>query len=119
MSFYSLTIHELQDMLARGQVSAVEVTRAVLDRIEAVEDTVNAYITLEPEKALEQAAAADKALKTGSGGPLCGIPLSIKDVLCTRGMRTTCGSRILENFVPPYDATAVAKLKEDGVVLVG
>ena len=119
MSLNSLTIHELQDMLAKREVSAVEVTRSVLDRIDAVEENVNAYITLEPEAALEQAAAADKLLKTGSGGVLCGIPLSIKDVLCTKGMRTTCGSRILENFVPPYDATTVARLKNSGAVLVG
>jgi len=119
MSLNSLTIHELQDMLAKREVSAVEVTRSVLDRIEAVEENVNAYITLEPEAALEQAAAADELLKTGSGGMLCGIPLSIKDVLCTKGMRTTCGSRILENFVPPYDATTVVKLKNSGAVLVG
>lgn len=119
MSLSNLTIHELQDMLAKGQVSAVEVTRAVLDRIEAVEETVNAYITLEPEKALQQAAAADELLKEGSGGPLCGIPISIKDVLCTKGIRTTCGSRILENFVPPYDATTVEKLKKAGGVLIG
>ncbi len=119
MSLNSLTIHELQDMLVKREVSAVEVTRSVLDRIEAVEENVNAYITLEPEAALKQAAAADELLKTGSGGVLCGIPLSIKDVLCTKGMRTTCGSRILENFVPPYDATTVARLKNSGAVLVG
>lgn len=119
MSLSNLTIHALQDMLAKGQVSAVEVTSAVLDRIEAVEETVNAYITLEPEKALQQAAAADELLKEGSGGPLCGIPISIKDVLCTKGIRTTCGSRILENFVPPYDATTVEKLKKADGVLIG
>jgi aspartyl-tRNA(Asn)/glutamyl-tRNA(Gln) amidotransferase subunit A len=119
MSLNSLTIHELQKMLAGRQVSAVEVTRSVLDRIEKVEDRVNAYITLEPEQALQQAAAADEQLKTGSGGELCGIPISVKDVLCTRGMRTTCGSRILENFVPPYDASTVEKLKKAGAVLIG
>lgn len=119
MALHALTIHELQGMLATGQVSAVEVTRDVLDRIEKVEDKVRSYITLDPELALRQAEAADKKLKDGTGGPLCGIPLSIKDVLCTDGMRTTCGSRILENFVPPYDATTVAKLKKAGAVLIG
>jgi aspartyl-tRNA(Asn)/glutamyl-tRNA(Gln) amidotransferase subunit A len=119
MSLHKLTIHELREMLAGRQVSAVELTRDVLQRIEKVEDRVKAYITLDPEGALKGAEAADKELKMGTGGPLCGIPLSIKDVLCTDGMRTTCGSRILENFVPPYDATSIVKLKEAGAVLLG
>jgi aspartyl-tRNA(Asn)/glutamyl-tRNA(Gln) amidotransferase subunit A len=119
MSFYRLTIHELREMLSTGKVSALELTRDVLARIEKVEDKVKAYITLDPEGALEQAEAADKQIKVGTGGELCGIPLSIKDVLCTEGMRTTCGSRMLENFVPPYDATAIAKLKQAGAVLLG
>jgi aspartyl-tRNA(Asn)/glutamyl-tRNA(Gln) amidotransferase subunit A len=119
MSLHRLTIHELREMLAGRQVSAVELTRDVLQRIEKVEDRVKAYITLDPEGALKRAEAADTELKMGTGGPLCGIPLSIKDVLCTDGMRTTCGSRILENFVPPYDATSIVKLKEAGAVLLG
>jgi len=106
-------------MLDKRQVSAVDLTKDLLDRIEKVEDKVKAYITLDPEGALSQAEAADKKLKEGTGGALCGIPLSIKDVLCTNGMRTTCGSRILENFVPPYDATAIVKLKQAGGVLLG
>ena len=106
-------------MLARRQVSAVELTRDVLQRIEKVEDKVRAYITLDPEGAIKQAEAADKELKEGTGGALCGIPLSIKDVLCTDGTRTTCGSRILENFVPPYDATSIEKLKKAGGVILG
>ena len=106
-------------MLASRKISAVELTKDVLDRIEKVEDKVKAYITLDPEGALKQAEAADKQIKEGKGGALCGIPLSIKDVLCTEGMRTTCGSRILENFLPPYDATAVFKLKQAGAVLLG
>ena len=106
-------------MLAHRQVSAVELTRDVLHRIEKVEDKVKAYITLDPEGAIEQAEAADKKLKEGAGGPLCGIPLSIKDVLCTAGMRTTCGSRMLENFIPPYNATSITKVKQAGAVLLG
>ena len=119
MSLHKLTIHELREMLDGRQVSAVELTRDVLQRIEKVEDRVKAYITLDPEGALMQAEAADKERKEGTGGLLCGIPLSIKDVLCTDGMRTTCGSRILENFVPPYDATSIVKLKQAGAVLLG
>ena len=101
MSLHRLTVHELQEMLASRKISAVELTKDVLDRIEKVEDKVKAYITLDREGALKQAEAADKQIKEGTGGALCGIPLSIKDVLCTEGMRTTCGSRILENFLPP------------------
>lgn len=119
MSLHKLSIHELREMLDGRQVSAVELTRDVLQRIEKVEDRVKAYITLDPEGALMQAEAADKERKEGTGGLLCGIPLSIKDVLCTDGMRTTCGSRILENFVPPYDATSIVKLKQAGAVLLG
>ena len=119
MSLNRLTIHELRKLLATRQISAVELARDVLARIEKVEDKVKAFITLDPEGAIKQAAAADKELKAGTGGVLCGIPLSIKDVLCTEGMRTTCGSRILENFVPPYDATTVARLKQSGAVLLG
>jgi aspartyl-tRNA(Asn)/glutamyl-tRNA(Gln) amidotransferase subunit A len=119
MSLHKLTIHELLEMLNGRQVSAVELIRDVLQRIEKVEDRVKAYITLDPEGALMQAEAADKERKEGTGGLLCGIPLSIKDVLCTDGMRTTCGSRILENFVPPYDATSIVKLKQAGAVLLG
>jgi aspartyl-tRNA(Asn)/glutamyl-tRNA(Gln) amidotransferase subunit A len=119
MALHALTIHELQEMLATGQISAVELTRDVLSRIEKVEDKVKAYITLTSEQALYQAEEADKKLKAGTGGQLCGIPVSIKDVLCTDGIRTTCGSHILENFVPPYDATSIMKLKQADAVLVG
>ncbi len=119
MALHQLTIHELQEMLAKGEISATEVTVGVLDRIEKVEDAVNAYISFDSAGALKQAEEAEKKLKEGTAGPLCGIPVSIKDVLCTEGMRTTCGSRILENFIPPYDATTVAKLKEAGAVLIG
>jgi len=119
MSLHTLTIHELQDMLAGKKVSAVEITRDVLARIEKVEEKVKAFITYDPEAAMQQAEAADKKLAAGTGGSLCGIPLSIKDVLCTQGVRTTCGSRILENFIPPYDATAVVKLKQADAVIIG
>ena len=119
MSLHALTIHELQDMLAGKKVSAVEIARNVLARIEKVEEKVKAFITYDPEGALQQAEAADKKLAAGTGGSLCGIPLSIKDVLCTQGVRTTCGSRILENFIPPYDATVIEKLKQADAVIVG
>lgn len=119
MELFALTIHELQALLARREASAVELTTAVLDRIAAVDGKVNAYITVARQQALQQAAAADGLLREGTGGPLCGIPFSIKDVLCIKGMRTTCGSRMLESFVPPYDATVIEKLRQEGAILVG
>jgi len=119
MDIHALTIHALHELLARREVSAVEATRAVLARIEALDDRIRAFITVAPEQALEQAEAADHRLARGEAGPLCGVPVSIKDVLCTRGLRTTCGSRILESFIPPYDATVVEKLRQAGAVVVG
>jgi len=113
------TISDLRQQLARRSVSAAELTRAALERIAAVEDKVHAFITVTPEAALKQAAQADAMLAAGTAGPLTGIPIAIKDVLCTRGVRTTCGSRMLETFVPPYDATVVARLREAGAIMVG
>jgi aspartyl-tRNA(Asn)/glutamyl-tRNA(Gln) amidotransferase subunit A len=114
-----LTIHEASDRLAAGEITAVELTEDVIDRILAVDNDVRAYLTLTPEAALDQARAADERRSAGENGPLLGVPLAIKDVLCTKGVTTTCGSRILEDFVPPYDATAVAHLKGAGAVLLG
>lgn len=119
MELYQLTIHEAHDCLAAGECTAVELTEAVLERILAVDNDVQAYLTLTPEEALAQARAADERRAAGEDTPLLGIPLAIKDVLCTEGIHTTCGSRILENFVPPYDATAVTLLKAAGAVLLG
>ncbi len=119
MELHKLTIHELRDLLKKREVSAVDATRKVLERIDSVDDTIQAFITVDHNKALKQAEEADKLLQSGEGGELCGVPLSIKDVLCTKGIRTTCGSRILETFVPPYDATVVDKLNKSGAVTVG
>jgi aspartyl-tRNA(Asn)/glutamyl-tRNA(Gln) amidotransferase subunit A len=117
---FRLTVHEAASLLARRQVSSLELTRAVLDRLGQVEGHLNAFVTLTPELALEQAREADQRLARGEGvTPLTGIPAAIKDVICTRGVRTTCGSRMLENFVPPYDATVVQRLKAAGLVMVG
>lgn len=119
MELHQLTIHEARDRLAREEITAVQLTETVLARIVEVDNEVRAYLTLTPEEALAQARAADERRVAGQDSPLLGIPLAIKDVLCTEGIPTTCGSRILEDFIPPYDATAVARLKAAGAILLG
>ena len=119
MRLYELTIHQAHELLSQGRISSVELTRAVLERIEQVDGRVRAYLLTTPEAALNSAEAADRRRAEGEDHPLLGIPLAIKDVLCTRGVQTTCGSRILQGFVPPYDATAVSKLLDAGSVLLG
>ncbi|MDH4264138.1 MAG: Asp-tRNA(Asn)/Glu-tRNA(Gln) amidotransferase subunit GatA [Deltaproteobacteria bacterium] len=119
MELCQLTAYQLHEMLMRKEVTSREVTGSVLKRIAQVEDRVHAYITRTPDLAMEQAALADSRLQKGNAGPLTGIPLAIKDLICTRGVRTTCGSHILENFIPTYDATVIEKLKDAGAVLVG
>lgn len=119
MDLYRLTIHEAHELLAKGEVTSVELTSAVFDRIEQVEDKVGAYITLVKDRAMAEAKAADEMIRQGKGGRLTGVPLAIKDILCTQGIKTTCGSKILENFVPPYNSTVVDKLKRAYAVIVG
>jgi len=119
MELFELTIHELHDRLKKREVSSVEATMSCLARIEAVDPRVNAFLTVTPEEALAAAAAADRRIAAGEMDLLTGIPVALKDIFLTRGIRTTCASRILENFIPPYDATSWLKLKERGAVLVG
>ena len=115
-----LTAHECKKKLEKKEISSKELTQAVLDRIHAVEDRVKAYITQTPEQAIKTAEEIDNHRAQGKTlGPLAGIPIALKDVLCTKGIRTTCASRMLENFVPPYTATAVEKIFDAGAVLVG
>jgi aspartyl-tRNA(Asn)/glutamyl-tRNA(Gln) amidotransferase subunit A len=115
-----LTIHELGERFRRRELTPSEVTEAYLARIVALDPQVQAYLTVTREPAMRQAAEADARYAAGTPrGPLDGVPIAVKDVLCTRGIRTTCGSRILESFVPPYDATAVARLLAAGAVLLG
>lgn len=118
-SLHSLTIHEALDGLRAKEYSAVELTQSVLDRVDALEGDIQAYISVTADHALAQAEAADKKRNQGEEAPLLGIPLAIKDVLATEGIITTCGSQILKNFVPPYTATAVQKLEDAGMVMVG
>jgi len=113
------TVAELSAALAAGDISSVEITQAYLDRINEFNGELNAYITVCEDSALEQAAAADKARAEGKGGPLLGIPLAHKDIFCTKDILTTCGSRMLHNFVSPYNATVVEKFSDAGAVLLG
>ena len=119
MEIHDLTIHELHRQLKTGQVSAVEATTAMLARIEAVDGNIGSFITVTPEQALDDAAAADRRIAANEMGPLTGIPLALKDIFLTEGIRTTCGSRILENFIPPYSASSFSRLKQAGAVLLG
>src|SRR5713226_6913306 len=101
MELAYLKVHEATALLRRREISAVEFVDAVLERIQAVEPRVQSYITVTESIAREQAQAADRVLAGGDAPPLCGIPTCIKDVICTRGVLTTCGSRMLGNFIPP------------------
>lgn len=112
-------IAELAKSLARKDFSSVELTRAYLDRIHAHNPDLNAYVTISDELALAQAAAADKARASGQAGPYSGVPFAHKDIFCTKGIRTACGSRMLDNFIAPYDATVVEKMQAAGMVMLG
>ncbi|MEN8166282.1 MAG: Asp-tRNA(Asn)/Glu-tRNA(Gln) amidotransferase subunit GatA [Pseudomonadota bacterium] len=105
--------------LRAGEFSSVELTRHFLARIEALDGEINSYISVTPERALAAAAAADEQIKNGDVGPLSGIPIVQKDIFCTKGVRTSCGSRMLDSFISPYDATVVEKLNGAGVVMLG
>ncbi|MBI5557467.1 MAG: Asp-tRNA(Asn)/Glu-tRNA(Gln) amidotransferase subunit GatA [Deltaproteobacteria bacterium] len=119
MNYNALTIHELKDLLARGELTPLQITEDVFSRIDAVEEKIGAYITISREQALRQAEEAGRQLDSGKAGVLCGIPLAIKDVICTKGVRTTAGSKILEPFIPPYDAAVIEKLREAGAIIIG
>ncbi len=119
MQLYELTISEAHRLLTEKKISARELTLAVLDRIAAVDGKIDAFITVSGDLALQQAERADARIAAGNATPLTGIPLGIKDLMCTRSLPTTCGSKILEGFMPPYDATVIQKLNEAGAVIVG
>ena len=112
-------MHEARELLDRKEVSSVELTQAVLDRIDQVEERIKAFVTVTGEVALEQARQADRRIAAGDVWPLTGVPMQIKDNMCASGIRTTCSSRMLEDFVPPYDATVTRRLYEQGAVLLG
>lgn len=113
------TAAELANAMANGEVSSVELTQAYLDRINSLNEQLNAYITVCDESALNQARAADEKRAAGDTSPLLGIPLAHKDIFCTEGVTTTCGSRMLHNFTAPYNATVVENFNSAGAVILG
>ena len=120
MELYNLTIHELHEKLQKKEITSLQLTEAFLKRIEAVDGKIKAYITVTKEDSIKQAKEADKRLASGKDiTPLTGVPISVKDIFCTNGVRTTCASKILNNFVPPYDAAVIKKLKDAGAVILG
>ncbi len=114
-----LTIHQAHELLKHREISSVELTKAALERIADVENRIHACLTTSEETALTQAEEADNCISDGNTTPLTGVPALIKDVMCTKGTRTTCASRMLENFIPPYDARVIEKLKAQKAVIVG
>ncbi|MFQ5658079.1 MAG: amidase, partial [Candidatus Methylomirabilales bacterium] len=120
MKLHELTIHELQELIRRREVTADHVVRAFLTRIAQQAEKVQAYMTVTGREALGMAKRLDRRFERGEPvGPLAGVPLAIKDVICTQGVESTCSSKILEGFVPPYDATVMKRLYEADAVLLG
>ncbi len=113
------TIAELAAGLKAGEFSSEELTRSYLDRIERLDGRLNSYITVTAEQALEQARAADARIKAGDAGALTGVPLAQKDIFCTNGVKTSCGSKMLDSFIAPYDATVIRRFNEAGAVMLG
>jgi aspartyl-tRNA(Asn)/glutamyl-tRNA(Gln) amidotransferase subunit A len=116
---HTKTLSALSTSLAQGEFSSRELTQHYLDRIQRLDPLLNSIITLTPETALQAAADADQARQQGHAGPLTGIPILHKDIFCTQGIKTSCGSKMLDNFIAPYDATVVTRLKNAGTVLLG
>jgi aspartyl-tRNA(Asn)/glutamyl-tRNA(Gln) amidotransferase subunit A len=119
MNLHELTIGKAHELLNNRDISSMELTKALLDRIDSLEDKIGAYITITDNDAMVMAERADNMISDGKASLLTGIPLAIKDLICTSGIRTTCASKILEHFVPPYDAFVIQNLKEQGAVIIG
>ena len=120
MSLLDLTALELGEAIKKGETTAVEAAESCFARMKEMEPEVHAFINLDEERAMDQAKKVQKEIEEGKlAGPLAGVPVAVKDNICTKGLATTCGSRMLEHFVPPYDAFAARKLKEAGMVILG
>ena len=119
MNLNELTIKEAADGLRKKKFSAVDLVSACLDRIKKRNSEINAFITVCEKEALAEAAEADKALASGKAGQLCGIPFSVKDAICVKGVRSTGAAKILDNYIPPFEATVVAKLRSVGGIVIG
>ncbi|MFH0801101.1 MAG: Asp-tRNA(Asn)/Glu-tRNA(Gln) amidotransferase subunit GatA [bacterium] len=120
MELYELTALEMSRRLESGEATSLELVESVLKRIDSVEPRIRAFLHLDREKALEEARQADLRRRRGEGvTPMTGVPVAIKDIICVQGLPNTCGSRILENFIPPYDATVIVRLREAGAVILG
>ncbi len=120
MSLMSMTALELGRTIQAGEASAVEAVREALDRIQKLDRELNCCVTVDGEAALKKAEQVQKRISSGElAGPLAGVPAVVKDNLCTEGLRTTCGSKILKDFLPPYTAEAVKRMEDAGVIVVG
>ncbi|MEN8670607.1 MAG: amidase, partial [Ketobacter sp.] len=116
---HSQTLKALSDALAAGDVSSQELTQHFLDRIKQHDPAVNSFITVTEEQALAQAKAADQRRAAGNAAPLTGVPIAHKDIFCTQGIKTSCASKMLDNFIAPYNATVVEKMADAGMVTLG
>jgi aspartyl-tRNA(Asn)/glutamyl-tRNA(Gln) amidotransferase subunit A len=119
MQLHELSISNAKNKLLNREITSCELTKALIERIGKYDDKIGAFITINKDQALDQAKKADQDIASNNISALTGIPIALKDLLCTKGIKTTCGSRILENFVPQYDGTIVSKLKENGAVIIG
>jgi aspartyl-tRNA(Asn)/glutamyl-tRNA(Gln) amidotransferase subunit A len=119
MDITSKSVSQLRKMLDTGEISVRELTDEYFSRIDSYDGKIESYITVTKEKAYEDAEKAQKAIDEGNSSPLCGIPIAVKDNICTDGIKTTCSSKILENFIPPYNATVIEKLNAENIVMLG
>ena len=119
MELHELNISSVRQLLLDREITSLDLTQVLLQRIEKFDEKIGAFLTIDKERALEQAKKADEDIANNNVSALTGIPIALKDLLCTKGIKTTCGSKILDNFIPQYDGTVVSKLKENGAVIIG